>query len=177
MHKPIRVDIPYPSTEGISEDPKAAAVLSSAYAGSESELTAVCQYVYHHFWFGHLGREDIASTLEDIAITEMMHFDILGSLILKLGVNPVFTANPPRQCNFFNTSSVKFSTTPQKMVMDDIAAELDAIRMYESILSRLENEQVAAVIQRIILDEKLHVETLTVIFNELINESKRENRC
>ena len=46
------------------------------------------------------------------------------------------------------------------MLMDDISGELIAIRNYEEILKRLCNEDVAAVISRIKMDEELHIRVL-----------------
>ncbi len=44
--------------------------------------------------------------------------------------------------------------------MDDIQGEMNAIADYQKMLFVLKNEQVEAIIQRIILDEQLHLETL-----------------
>ena len=52
------------------------------------------------------------------------------------------------------------------MLMDDIRGETEAIRGYEAMLCRLKNERVAAVIERILLDEKLHLETLKGMLRE-----------
>ena len=53
------------------------------------------------------------------------------------------------------------------MLMDDIAAETQAINNYNQALKRLRNEEAAAVIQRIILDEKLHLEELKELLSQL----------
>ena len=79
--------------------------------------------------------------------------------MLKLGVSPKYVQCPNTQ-SFYNTSTVSQSTTPQKMLMDDIQGEMNAIADYQKMLFVLKNEQVEAIIQRIILDEQLHLETL-----------------
>ena len=110
--------------------------------------------------FGYQNSEYYAELLESISVAEMRHFELLGKMLIKLGVTPVMSQIPPYKQNFFNTSAVNYSTAPQKMLMDSIEGELEAIRMYKSMLSKLKNEDVAAVIKRIILDEMLHVELL-----------------
>lgn len=159
MREIYKVDLPYPSLDSIEPDAISAKIISPAYSGQESELTAVMQYVYHHFYFEE-GWEEIANGLMKIAIAEMEHFEILGKLLLKLGVDPVYTWCPPLKWNFYNTGSVSYTKTPQKMLMDDITGELLAIKEYEKMISCLQNEEVSAVIARIILDEQLHVKIL-----------------
>lgn len=167
---PIREDLPYPTLDDIEPDMAAARVISPAYAADGSELTAVSQYIYHHFQFYRLGLNDIAETMVDIAITEMTHLDMLGKMLVRLGIDPIMSARPPQKCNFFNTGSVCYSTAAQKMIMDDIRSENDAIAMYKCMLRDLSNQQVEAVIQRIIMDEELHVRTLSGVLSRLVSK-------
>ncbi len=109
-----------------------------------------------------------ADTLVAIAIAEMHHLDILGEAMLKLGVNPRFVQYPNSKC-YFDTSCVSQSVMPQKMIMDDIQGEMDAIAEYKKMLFVLKNENVAAVIQRIIIDEQLHLETLKEMLERYSN--------
>lgn len=160
MPTEIRLSLPYPSIEGIGEDYRSAAIISPAYAGMHGELTAILQYVYHSFYFEKAGMAETADIMIGIAICEMKHLDILGSLILELGIQPIFTALPPRRCNFYNTAAVSYSQTPQKMLMDDITGELTPIEEYTQMLGQLSDERVGAVISRIRLDEELHVKVL-----------------
>lgn len=167
---PIREEIAYPSTDNLSVDCNAAAVIAPAYASPMgSEFGAVSQYIYHMLQFRHQKMPEYGDLMEGIAITEMKHMALLGEALLSLGVDPVMTACPPRRCNFFNTSCVSFSCTPQKMLLDDISAEMGAIEEYRRMLCRLENEQVAALIQRIVMDEQLHVKILKDSLDRLIN--------
>ena len=166
MIKPIAVDIPYPNTECIQPDYESAVIISSAYAGLHGELSAVLQYVYHHYFFDYCQNEEIADVLIGISITEMRHFEMLGKTLFKLGVDPVFSWRPPSRANWFNTSSISYSKTTQKMLMDDITGELSAISEYEKMLMKLKNEQVQALISRILLDEELHVKVLRGLFEK-----------
>ena len=53
------------------------------------------------------------------------------------------------------------------MIQADIRGEKEAIRQYQSMLRRLRNESVAAIISRIIIDEELHLHTLQSIMSEI----------
>jgi bacterioferritin len=102
----------------------------------------------------------------------MEHLHILGTLLLKLGIDPVFAY--PYRYNYYKADSLNYSTTPQKILMDSITGELLAIEGYENILKTLKNEDVAAVISRIKLDEELHVKVLRERLDILIKN--RNNR-
>lgn len=158
--KIIKVDLPYPSMENVTEDVKSARIIASAYAGSHGELSAILQYVYHAFYFEKNGDEDTAEILDRIAMAEMHHLEIIGKLLLKLGADPIYTACPPYKNSYYNTSQISYSKTRQKMLMDDLSGEIYAVESYKKMLDLLTNEDVSAIIQRIMLDEELHVKVL-----------------
>lgn len=160
-------DIAYPALDGIGEDPAALKLISPAYAGNEGELTAVLQYIYQHILFDHAGCKDYADILLKVAITEMKHLEILGSLILRLGAAPVYSYLPPYPINYYSAHAVSYSKVPQKMILDDIEAEQCAIDTYTKMLCRLKNERVAAVIQRIRMDEEMHLAMFKCILKEM----------
>ncbi len=167
MRQAYHVDLPYPKLDQLQPDLCAAEIIAPAYASMSSELGAILQYLYHHFQYTERGMEKYATAMEDIAISEMTHFDLLGTALIRLGVDPVFTARPPRRYDYFNTSRIAYSTYPQKMLLDDIQGERMAIAQYEDMICRLRNEEVAALIQRIVMDERLHVQILSGLLEEL----------
>lgn len=165
----LHVDLPYPSTTDFMRDECSVRIISPAYAGGASEMTAILQYIYHAVHFDCAGNKKFARILRDIAITEMHHLDMLAEMFCAMGVSPVYSACPPCLCDFYSTRNVSYSCTPQRMIMDDINGEREAIRDYERMLCKLKNEQAGAVISRIILDERLHLDTLKCMLDELVN--------
>lgn len=160
MERPIAVELPYPEPNSVCTDPVSARIISAAYGGGHGELTAILQYTYHHFIFDKLGDEKTASVLVGIAVAEMRHLDIIGKTLLALGTDPVFTRFPPYKCDFYSASFVNYSVSAKKMLLDDIAGEMKAVNDYREMLRVLQNEEVAAIISRIILDEELHIKVL-----------------
>ena len=160
MPKPIKIDLPYPSLAGVVCDLKTAGLVSPAYAGVHSELTATLQYVYHYLNFIKEFDEKTADTLMGIAIAEMEHLEILGKLLIKLGVDPVYTHFPPYKTEYYSTRAISYSKTPVKMLLDDISGEMVAISEYRKIIECSDNERVNEIIARIILDEELHLTVL-----------------
>jgi bacterioferritin len=165
--KPLKVDIPYPTLANIERDEKTAFIISPAYSGLHSELKAILQYVYHAQFFSEERLLNYQKILISISIAEMEHLQILGQLLLKLGADPIYTVRAFDKYNYFTTSYVSQSKTPEKIILDDITGELSAINDYTEMISRLKNEKVSAIISRIRLDEELHVKALKEILNEL----------
>ncbi len=162
--KPLCADLPYPSTETLSVDVTSGKILSFAFASATGELSAILQYVYHqlHLWGTN---KQCAETLEAIAICEMRHLQILGQAMIKLGVNPRYVQHP-NGC-YFSASCVSQSVAPQKMIMDDLRSELETIAEYKKMLFVLKNEEAQAIVERIILDEQVHVEALKSVLKEV----------
>ena len=171
----LQVDLPYPTIQGIGKDLQSAKIISPAYADRGSEMTAILQYVFQSIVLSGKNLKEYADTLDRIAIAEMRHLDILGSLLFELGVLPVYSSRPPRKFDFYSTAAVSYATDPQKMIMDDIMGETQAILSYEEMVRELQNESVAAIIERIILNEKLHLETLKAMLREIDAASRPKN--
>lgn len=166
MIKALKIDLPYPDVSVLKPNKYTASVIAPAYAGLHGEITATLQYLYHRFNF--LQEKDVktADTLLAISLAEMEHVELLGKTLLQLGVKPVYSLSPPYKYNFYNTSYVSYSNTPEKMLLDDITDELSAIAQYEEMIKRLDDECVQTIISRIILDEQLHVRVLKEIISK-----------
>lgn len=148
------------SMQEIGEDSTALRIVSPAYAGKASEMTAVLQYVYQSIVLGDCGRVEESKVLMKIAVDEMRHLEILGTLICRLGAPPVFTSCPPYPVGYYSASFVDYTVNPQKMIERDLAGERAAIAQYGQMLCKLKNERVRAVISHIIGEEEKHVEQL-----------------
>lgn len=167
MPKPLTVDKPFPTTDGLCADAYSALVISSAYASPTGELNAVLQYFYHYFNFVGEGCGDIADTLEGIAVAEMLHLRLLGRTLTALGVQPVYCQNPSTLFNFYSAKYITYSRNLVNMIEDDIISERRAIALYDKMLMRLKNQQVSDIIARIREDEELHLSRLCSVLEEI----------
>ena len=89
----------------------------------------------------------------------MRHHEILARLILATGGNPMIGAKG----EFWTGANVDYATNLKKMLINDIAAEKRAIEGYEYTIDNLNNKSIVPVIERIIADEKVHIETLEAL--------------
>lgn len=165
MSKPLTLDLPFPSTDKISHDALSLRIISPAYASPSGELNTILQYIYHSFFFNKEGFKEIADTLISIAVAEMMHLKLLGETMLALGAAPVYTQYPPSSFNFYSAKYVSYSYRLKDMLEDDIRGERHAVRAYENMLCKLKNPQVYAIVDRLVADERLHLNTLTDILS------------
>ena len=162
----LKTEAAYPDLNAIQPDAQVLRLVAPVYAGKRGELTAVLQYVYQSVFLGANGHEEEARLLLSIAVNEMHHFEILGTIITKLGAPPVFTACPPYPVGFYCASNVNYTKSLRAMVCADIAGEETAIEDYTRILSSVKGPVFEA-IARIVEDERLHLKTLGELLAKL----------
>ncbi|MBQ2713321.1 MAG: manganese catalase family protein [Clostridia bacterium] len=156
----------YPTTHGLTKDIRLADMIAEVYAGRYSEMTAVMRYSFQHTVSElNPSYRMLADALRGIAVSEMNHLSRLGNLIGALGRVPVY-ANAKGQP--FSAMSVDFESDAKRFLQNDIDGEYLAIDDYEYLIAHCDNEQVNAVIRRIVEDEKVHILTL----NELLGALK-----
>lgn len=162
-HTKYSINQPYPPIIIKEKNSEYARLISHAYAGVVSELSASTQYVYQHIRLFRTKYPEISETLIGISIVEMHHLEILGELIVALGGEPKYGIS--KKNKFYNWTSkfVDYDKDPEHMLFNDIQYELDAIEQYNKIISVIDDNSIKKIIERIIMDEKLHVK----IFKDL----------
>lgn len=141
---------PYPAVEVSGPNPCYAALLQEDYAGQTSEFTAVNQYLYHHM---AEDAPDVREMMEKVAIVEMMHMEKLGKAIRLLGGDPRYQA----EGKMWSAEDVSYGVTLLERLHQDLASEYAAIENYQRHIAQIRDPKVCALLQRVILDEKVHV--------------------
>ena len=149
--------------------------LSPAYAGREGELTAVLQYVYQSILLDGCGKEKEAKTILKIAVEEMRHLEKIGSILVSLGVPPVFTACPPYPVAYYSAANVDYVRQIAQMLESDIRAERCAIAGYDRVLRVVTEGEIRAAIEGIRADEVRHLEIFEQMRRELCNQPPRQD--
>ena len=152
---------PYPELTVYNYCPNDVCALTDDYAGRASETTAVMQYSYQSYILKE-DYPDIANTLEEIAIAEMRHHELLAKAIVASGGNPVIAGT---RC-FWSGNFVNYATDVKKILCIDLEAERQAICNYQQTIQCLQNKSIIQLIERIICDEKAHA----AIFEQLIEQ-------
>lgn len=156
---------PYPEIKVLKPNPYYAELLFDDYAGVTSEFTAISQYLYHHFHFKEID-EELGELLENVAIVEMLHMEILAETIIKLGGDPIIRGSYSTYGSFWYGSFVYYGIELCERLKADIDSEYKAIEGYREHISMIDDPYVKAILERIILDEKVHIR----LFNEALNK-------
>lgn len=162
-----RADLPYPPIEGVSENKHYACLVKSAYCGPESEMTAVLQYFYYSCQLKDVFDEGYKD-LKYIAIVEMEHMDMLARLVMALGGDACYTVRTSMGESYWNAKIIKCSKTPRQIILESIVSEEAAIDGYMELCRNINDEAVTSVIQRIVMDERCHLDILRQLYKKII---------
>ena len=151
-------DLPYPTID-VKGNLAQSKLLMPSYSGTGGELTAVMTYCFQNYVTPN--RPDLSRALLGVAKVEMHHHKLLGDTIFKLGGYPIMGAR-----TYWNGSYVNYTLDPKKFLQQNIVAEETAIVNYERTILNLNDECVKMLLERIILDEEIHIK----IFRELLKD-------
>lgn len=154
---------PYPTVRVDGKCLRYANILSNDFASSKGEISGILQYLYEH-WVLECHHPEISTTIKSIARVEMHHFDILGELIVKLGGNPKLLACRPDRQTIWNGNMIYYTDKLKQLLRFNIMAERSAIENYSLHIKCIGDENIKVILQRIILDEKIHLK----IFEEML---------
>ena len=158
-----RVDLPYPDVIVSGPNPAYAAKLSGIFAGKGSESTAIAQYSTHRFFTQSYPA--VYTAYKYIAFTEMTHFSLLGQLILQLGTWPKMFSYEDRR--WWSGEDPAYHRLIRPIIQSDIEGEHGAIAHYTRVIGEIPNENIRALLRRIIMDEQRHIEVLTQLYEGL----------
>lgn len=152
----------YPSVRVEKKNKYYANLLLKDYAGVNSELTAITQYVYQDF-SNFESYPDFAEVMDHIAMVEMRHLELLGKTIKLLGVNPEYRFN---NNTFWESKFVNYSTDIISMLNSNILEEQITIMNYKYHQNIIKDKYIKELIARIVEDEKVHIKC----FEELLKK-------
>jgi len=108
------------------------------------EHQAIVQYLLHAY---AMEEGELPAEIEAISRDEMRHYDWLADAIVELGGTPTIERMP-----------VKRTADPVANLRLDVAAEEEAIALYEQHLTAIDDPKLKRLLERIIHDEKAHRE-------------------
>ena len=166
----------FPEITKLANNSKIVKKLIDAYAGSKSELTAICQYTYESFITkNNLKYAELSQILEKISICEMKHLEILSKLLIKMDVDPKlcrYIDNNYNLCNYWSTGNIKYIKDVDEFLKYNIEQEKLAIKEYEEIIKTSKDETLNNIISLIISDEKKHINILNAILSNNNNNTR-----
>ncbi|MCM8711681.1 manganese catalase family protein [Clostridium sp. SYSU_GA19001] len=167
-HTNYIIKLPYPEPKIEIQNVQYANLLLEDYAGAVSEFTAINLYVYQHI-VSEGNYDDYAELIGGVSMAEMKHLELLGETIKLLGVKPIYinSACPPGE--LWSPIYVNFTTHIKEMLREDIQAESKAIETYKYHISIIGDKYIKQLLERIILDEELHLKLFMDMFKKYNN--------
>lgn len=165
--KPIMVDLPYPPVQVREKNQAYANLLSIDYCGAVSEMSAITQYINNENCLS-CEKCPIAKTILGIAIAEMIHLQKLGEFIFLLGGNINFIAKFQNgKQKMWTPEYLTIPKEAKKMLLADIESEKATINQYKMHIKMMNDNNINAVLARIIQDEEYHIMILQALMKEL----------
>lgn len=150
----VRSNEKYPEIVGANNDPNTVAILKNlASSANASELTGILTYIFQSI-VADKSAEEIAKVIEEIAVVEMTHLDMLLHAISSFGGIPKYDDSMGRP---FNSNYITYNLRLKDMLDNNINAEMRAIENYGEAIKKVKNESLKALFARIIEDEECHL--------------------
>lgn len=144
---------PYPVVSVECPNREYAEILMGDYAGRDSELTAILQYIYGNLV---VTNAEVAQLLMGISRVEMHHFHMLGEAIKLLGVDPRYQHTG----KYWNAGFVNYERDLCRILRINREGEMAAIREYKRQAAGIDDEHVKKLLLRIARDEEVHARLL-----------------
>lgn len=162
-HIKFHADTPYPTITNATRNPHYVTQLLKLYSGSESELTAILQYMYQNAILSSNNKE-VAYILEQIGIVEMHHLELLSEAIISFGGLPYYVNEKGAP---YCATEVFYCTNLRHLLQKNLEDELNAVRAYTEIAKCVDNNSLSALLLRIAEDEQIHANILRCLLDDL----------
>ncbi|MDU5105513.1 ferritin family protein [Clostridium sp.] len=156
--------LPYPEIDIKEKNLYYAKLIKKCYCGIYSELTLINQYNYQYF----LMEPHLKEIFKKISKVEKEHLDILGDIIIALGYEPSFAFEKKNKYFYWTSKYINTDASLKNMLINNINSERELIKEYRKITNIIENESIIAILNRIILDEELHIKIFNTIYKNEI---------
>ena len=110
--------------------------------------------------------KEIADAYRGISIVEMKHLELLGGFIYELGVLPRYYCNTNNSVKMWDGSYVDGTVDLKTSLLNSIENELKGIEQYRKHIEAIDDIYIKKALNRIILDEELHVEILDNLYQK-----------
>lgn len=160
-------DLPYPPVKAEAKNLIYARAMLDNVGGSNSEMTAISLYMYNQLISE--AYEELAQVFRNVSIVEMHHLEIFGGLARQLGEDPRLWTHMGRGKRYWSGGYNQYFTTVPQMLQYILKGEHAAIDKYSRQASAIRDANVVENLNRIIMDEQLHVD----IFSQLLQKYGR----
>lgn len=156
---------PYPPVQVCGANPMYARAMLANIGSCNSEMSAVSLYFYNSIITKPI-QQDVSECFHKISIVEMHHLEIFGQLAKLLGADPRLWYRAGRRAVYWSPACNKYPQELPLLLKNSIQGETQAIEQYRRQLNWIEDENITAVLSRIILDEEHHIAIFRALYQE-----------
>lgn len=160
------INLPYPNIEIKEKNMEYAKMIKKCYCGLNSELTLLNQYFFQKFLLNSYLKDIFTKILK----VELEHLNILGEVLVALGEDPSFYIQKKDKNYNWNIKFINKDTSLKNILINNIKNEENLIKEYRNICKIIEDENIITILNRIILDEELHIKILKEIYKNEIDK-------
>ena len=150
---------PYPEVKAEGRNRRYGQAMLSNVGGSVSEMGAIAVYLYGHFT--QPGFPEVSESLERISIVEMRHLAIFSQLSRQLGEDPRLWTPFRGTRRYWTPEYLRYPKRLEELLRCALEDERTAIRKYTQQAGWIQDENIVAILRRIIEDEEVHVQVLS----------------
>lgn len=158
-------DGPYPPIEIRCRNSVYGRQMLDNMGGCNSEMSAISLYFYNNL-VTEPKFADIAWIFHKISIVEMHHMEIFGKLAMYLGEEPRLWTCREEEKVYWSPSCNKYPWELRGLMHNALEGELNTIEKYKDQIKCIDDPCIVANLERIILDEEVHVAIFKMIIEE-----------
>lgn len=156
--------LPYPDICITDNNPAYGRAMLDNVGGSNSEMTAISLYFYNNLITSCC--EEISVCFHRISIVEMHHMKIFGQLAKNLGMDPRLWTRQGRRFAYWTPGYNQYPVQLNTLLLNAIRGEKAAVEKYHAQAGIIKDSNICAILDRIILDEQLHIEILSDLYEK-----------
>ena len=162
-------DLPYPPVRVKQRNPVYAKDMLDNLGGANSEMSAVSLYFYDFLVTAE--NREISEAFRQISIVEMHHMEIFGTLARQLGEDPRLWTQCGVQKRYWTPGYHRYPLSLGRLLSYAMQEERAAIKKYRKQAHRITDENIVENLQRIILDEQLHIQILEKLCYRFVGDT------
>lgn len=163
------LDTPYPSIKELDTNIEYSQIILSNLGGLHSEMNAVSLYFYNHIILENQWPQ-LSKAMIQIAIVEMKHLDIFARMCYKLGADPRLWDCHHDLLEYWSPGFNVYPRQINTLLENAIIQEQNTITNYQYQISCIDEPIIQNMLNRIIMDEQLHIEIFESFLKDYYNQ-------
>ena len=138
-------------------------ILQNLYSGSEGEVVTFLQLRYHSYILENFNKE-IAQSLNEIALEDLKHQDLLANSIQMTSGDPKYLNS---ESKWINGRQIDYVKDIKQILALNLESKEKSIIDYKIAISKIDNQQIKSLLLSILEDEEKHRDIIKDLLKEI----------